>query len=145
MHPSAHPSPQLDQTASRSVQPFLHSSPQCRWAFSGMFWKLRLRMGQSRPHLTRCSLSKHESKSQMAFRSVQPFLHSLRQRVSILYNGPPLFPLKLLLPMEGSGPPSNTWFFGPTESSTQMLSQLVQPFLQGSLLWQTDRPTNRPH
>jgi len=32
--------------------------------------------------------------------------------------------------------------FGPPESSTQMASWLVQPFLQGSLMWQTDRLTD---
>jgi len=55
--------------------------------------------------------------------------------------------------------PSNTWFLGPSESTTQTASRSVQPFfvglsvchtsepckkfLQGSLMWQTDRPTDR--
>ena len=34
--------------------------------------------------------------------------------------------------------------FGPPESSTQTASRSLQPFLQGSLVWQTDRQTNRP-
>jgi len=34
--------------------------------------------------------------------------------VPILYNGPPLLPSKLLLPMGEHGPPSITWFFRPT-------------------------------
>ena len=34
-------------------------------------------------------------------------------------------------------------FLGPPESSTQTASRSVQQFLQGSLLWQTDRPTDR--
>jgi len=33
---------------------------------------------------------------------------------------------------------------GPAKSSTQTASRSVQPFLQGSLVWQTDRPTDRP-
>jgi len=37
---------------------------------------------------------------------VQPFLHSSRQKVSILYNGRP-FPSKLPISIGGSGPPSN--------------------------------------
>jgi len=37
----------------------------------------------------------------------------------------------------------NTWFLGPPESSTQTASWSVQPFLQGSQLWQTNRPTDR--
>jgi len=32
-------------------------------------------------------------------------------------------------------------FLGPPESSTQMASSSVQPFLQGSLVWQTDWQT----
>ena len=35
---------------------------------------------------------------QMVSWSVQPFLHCSQQGVTILYNGPPPFPLKLLLP-----------------------------------------------
>ena len=31
---------------------------------------------------------------------------------------------------------------GPAKSSTQMASRSVQPFLQGSLVWQTDRQTD---
>jgi len=34
---------------------------------------------------------------------------------------------------------------GPPESSTQMASRLVQLFLQGSLVWPTDRQTDRLH
>ena len=97
---------------------------------------------------------------------------------------------KLLLPMAGSRPPSNTWFLehtwahnpnnistgsaifaqltaechtsplkiapshwdigphlthgsvDPLESSAQTSSKLVEPFLQGSLVYQTDRQTN---
>jgi len=41
---------------------------------------------------------------------------------------------------------SNLWFLGqiwtttPIRTTTQTASRLVQPFLQGSLVWQTDRP-----
>ena len=45
-------------------------------------------------------------------------------------------PSKLPLPIEDGT-------IGPSESSTQTASRLVQPFLQGSLVWQTDRMTNR--
>jgi len=44
-----------------------------------------------------------ESKSQMASRLVQPFLYSSRQRVAILYNGPPLFSLKIAVSHGRSG------------------------------------------
>jgi len=44
----------------------------------------------------------------------------------------------------GSGPHLTDGSLGPPESSTQTASRSVQPFLQGSLVWQTDRPTDRP-
>jgi len=49
-----------------------------------------------------------EFTTQTANRSVQPFLHSSRQKVNILYNGRP-FPQKLPLPT-GIWTPSNTRF-----------------------------------
>jgi len=69
-----------------------------------------------------------ESIHQTAFRSVQPFLHSLRHRVSILYNRPPLYSSKLSSHM-GIWLPSNTSFLGPTRVHNP---RSVQPFLQGS-------------
>jgi len=67
-----------------------------------------------------------------------------------------IFLLKLLHPMGilDVGPLAyDSW--GPSQPTTGMASQLVQPFLQGSLVWQTDRQTeqqprylfgnNRPH
>jgi len=67
-------------TASRSVQPFLHSSPQtvpilCNGRPPS---KLPLPMGASEPNLTHGSLSQLELITQMAFRSVQPFLQCSR-------------------------------------------------------------------
>jgi len=41
-----------------------------------------------------------------------------------------------------SGPHLIHGSLGPSESSAQTASWSVQPFLQGSLLWQTDRPTD---
>jgi len=50
----------------------------------------------------------------------------------------------------GSGPHLIHGSLGSPDSSTQMAYWSVEPFLQGSLLWQTDRPryrfgNNRPH
>ena len=84
------------------------------------------------PHLIHAFLGPPKSKSQTASRSVQPFLHSSRQGVAILCNGPPLFPLKLVRSHGASEPPSNTDSLGPPEPITQMASQLVQPFLHSS-------------
>jgi len=58
--------------------------------------------------------------------------------------------LKLPLPMGELDLYLIHGFLSPPESSTQTASWLVQLFLQGSLLWQTDRPchsvgNNRPH
>ena len=66
----------------------------------------------------------------------------------ILYNGTPLSPSKLPLPMGDLDPHLMHGSPGPPESSTQTASRSVQPFLQGSLVWQTDWQTdsnNRPH
>ena len=49
-------------------------------------------------------------------------------------------PYKLPFLWGSSPPPSNTWFLG----STRTTSWLVQPFLQGSWTWPTDRQTCRP-
>jgi len=59
----------------------------------------------------------------------------------------PLSP-KLPLPMGGSWTPIQ--FLWPIEPTTQMASRSVQPFLQSSLVWQTDSPrysvgNNRMH
>jgi len=54
-------------------------------------------------------------------------------------------PSKLPLPMLASGPHVIHGSLGPPESGTQMAIWSFQPFLQGSLVWQTDvRATDRP-
>jgi len=72
---------------------------------------------QSAPHLVR-SLGQPESTSQTASRSIQPFLHSWRQRVPILYNGPSPFPPNYLLAW-GIWTRSNAWFLGHTPVHVQ--------------------------
>jgi len=89
------------------------------------------------PHLIHASLDPPESKSQTASRSVVPVLHSS----PLHYNGPPLSPLKLPLPMRHLDRHLMNGSFGPPKSPTQTASRSVQPFLQGSLLWQTDHAT----
>ena len=65
-------------------------------------------------------------------------------RVSLYFTMGRPFPSQSWPSIGGSGPPSNTVHgsLGPTESSTQTASRSVQPFLQGSLVWQTDRQTD---
>jgi len=80
------------------------------------------------PNTCLSSLSPPKFKSQTASWMVQPFLHSWRQTVAILYNGPPLFPLST----EGIWTPCNTRFLGgPSKPTTQTAFQSVQPLLQG--------------
>jgi len=49
---------------------------------------------------------------------------------------------KLPLPMGGHGLHLTRGSLGPAESSTQTASWSVQPFLQGSIVWQTDQQSN---
>jgi len=62
------------------------------------------RWHQCAPHLIDACMDPSESTSQTTFWSVQPFLQSSQQRVQVLYNGPPLFPLKIVHLHGGSGP-----------------------------------------
>jgi len=61
---------------------------------------------------TCASFGPPESTTQTANRSVQPFLHSSRHKVPILYNGRP-FPQKIAPSRGGIWPPSNSWFLAP--------------------------------
>jgi len=65
------------------------------------------------------------------------------QSVPMLYNVTPHPHSKMPLPIGRSGPHLIHGSLGPPESTTQMASRLVQAFLQGSLVWQTDWPTDR--
>jgi len=54
------------------------------------------------------SQKKHQKAAWIDIFKPKSFLDSSRQRVAILYNGPPFRPLKLSLPL------LHTWFLGPT-------------------------------
>jgi len=56
-------------------------------------------------------------------------LHSSRQRIAMLYNRPPLCPLKIAPFHEGSEPHLIRGSLGAPESSAQTASRSVQPFL----------------
>jgi len=75
--------------------------------------------------------------------SVLPFLHRWPKSVPILYNGPP-FPLKIAPSHGDLDPYLIHCSLGAPESSTQTACRSVQRFFQASLVWQTDRPTDRP-
>jgi len=57
------------------------------------------------------SLGPPKFKSQTASQSVQPSLHSSWQKVAMLYNGPPFFPLKIAPSHRGIW---TSWFIGTT-------------------------------
>ena len=86
------------------------------------------------------SLGPPESESKTASRSVQPFLHSSPQSVPILYSG---IPLKIAPSHWGCGPPSNTWFPGPTRVLIQNGISIGSAVIAG-LTTVTDRQTDRP-
>jgi len=60
--------------------------------------------------------------------TLQPFLHSWWQKVSILYNGPSLSP-KIALSYGGLEPHLTHDSLGPSEPVTQRASRSFQPFL----------------
>jgi len=80
--------------------------------------------------------------TQTASRWFQPFLHSSSQCVPTLYNGMSLSRLKIAPSHEGPGPPSNTLFHGSTQVHHPNGILIGSDVLQGSLVWQTDRPTD---
>jgi len=113
----------------------------------GTIWRIRLNLCTVQPgefDLICASLGKlgpPESATQMANRSLQTFFHSSQQKFPILYSGRP-FPPKLSLPMGDVYLHLTRGSLCPPDFSTQTASRLVEPFLQGSLMWQTDTPTD---
>jgi len=136
-HPSPHPKRQIDQFSHfctahgrKSLyftigDPFAKIAPSHRGSGPPSYsWFLRPFQDHSPKGMTIGSA---------VFTQVTP------QNVPILYNGTPLSPSKLLLPIGGSGTHVIHGSLDPPESSTQTASRSVLPFLQGSLVWQTDR------
>ena len=132
MHPWTHSSPRpkrhLDQfshfcTAHSSVSSVGH-----KWAYPSPKNCL-FAWGNLHPHLIHGSLSTPEPTTQMASRSVQPFLHSSLQNIPILYNRLLFRPLKLLLPMGESAPHLIHDSLGPSKPTTEKGSQSVRSFL----------------
>ena len=142
--PSTYPSPQT-QTVNWSVQPFLQGSRQTVVRYISATWWIRLKLCTLAPpdeyDWTHASFSQPDSTTQTANRSVQPFLHSWRQNVPILYNGMPLSPSKLPLHIGDLDPRLIHGSQGQPDYTTQTANRSVKPFLQGSLVWQTDWQT----
>jgi len=91
------------------------------------------------PHLTHASFGPPQSISQTASRLVQPFLHSSRQKVSILCNRQPLS-LSTLPLFRGSG--SCLIHFPWTQYDSNGMSIGSAVFPRHTIV--TDRPTDRP-
>jgi len=144
VHPSAHSSPQPKGQVDRFSRFCTAHGRKCR-AYILQWATLSTRIAPSHgdldPYLTHDALGPCEPTTQTAPRSVQPCLHRWPHSVPILYKGLPVSPSKLPLPMGGSGPHVIHGSLGPPESWTQTATRSLQPFLQGSLVWQTDRQT----
>jgi len=135
------------QMANRLVQLFLHRSWQkAPILYNGRPFppkKMPIPCGHLDPYLIPYSLGTSEPISQTASWLVELFLHRWPHSVPILYNGTPLSPSPQNCPIPWGDLDSHPIYgsLGPPESSTQTASWLVQPFLQDSLVWQTDQQT----
>ena len=96
-------------------------------------------LSTSGPHLKHDSLGPSKPITQTASRSVQLFCTD-DCRVS-LYYGTPLSPLKIVPSHGGSGPPSNTWFPGPTRVFNPNCISISSAIF-AELTSVTDRPTD---
>ena len=93
------------------------------------------------PHLTHDSLGPSKATTQTASGSVLPFLHRWPHSVHILYNGTPL-PFMISHYHKGSGPDLIHGFLGHPSPNPNGIS-IGSAVLYGSLVWQTDRPTDQ--
>jgi len=136
------------QTAWRLVQLFSHRWPHsvpilyCGRPFPP---KLPLPMGGSGPHLTHFlgPIRAHNPNGISVGSAVFAQMTAECPYTLQWEYGTPLSPLKIA-PSHGYLDPHLIYgFLVPPKSSTQMASRSVQPFLQGSLVWQTNRQTDR--
>ena len=96
------------QMTSRLVQPFLHSSEQCRWACPGMSFPQKTAPSPAEldSHLIHASALAHLSSSPK--QHLDWFSCFCTAHISTSLS------LKIAPFHGGSGPTSNTWFLGPT-------------------------------
>jgi len=140
VHPSAHLSLQPKRQMDRFSRFSTAHDRKCLYFTMG---PLSTRIALLDLHLTRF-LGPMRTKTQTAPRSVQPFLHIWPWSVPILYNGSPISPSKLPLPMGWSGLACNTRFLGPTPVLNPNGNSSASAVLQGSLVWLTDRKSDQP-
>jgi len=107
----------ITQTASRSVQPFCTAHGRVSSEMLGRVLPLKIAPfhGELNPHLTRGSLVHPTQHPKTASQLDQPFTHSSRQTVPILYNGSPS--PKMPFPMGDLDPHLIHGSLGPPEPS----------------------------
>jgi len=147
VHPSAHSSPQPKRQMDRFSRFCTAYGTKCLYFTVGalIHQNCPFPPGIWTSHVTHDALGPGEPITETAPRSVQPCLHRWPQSVPMWFA---CFALKIVPFHVGIWTSCNTWFIGPTRVRKQMATWLFQPFLQGSLVWQTawqsDRQTDRP-
>jgi len=142
--PSAHQSPQTKQQIDRfSRFCTAHGKKSLDYNRQPFPKKLPLPARDVDPHLTDDFLGQYKPTIQTASWSVQLFSHRWLQTVPILYHGMSLSPIKIAPSHGGSGPPSNTWFPGPTQVLNPNGISIGSAVFAG-LTSVTDWPTDRP-
>ena len=135
-HPSAHWSPQSKRQMDRLSRFRTAYGRKCLYFTMGapIHQNCPFPWGIWTSHVTRDAFGPCEPTTQTAPRSVQPSLHRSTRSVSIVYNGLPVSPSKLPLPILASGPHAIRGSLGPPDSGTQMVLDRSSRFLQGSLV-----------
>ena len=135
------------QAANRSVQPFLHNSRlKAPMLYNGRPFppKLPFLMGGCGPPSNSWFLGPVQAHNPHGITNGSAVFTQVTTECpyTLQWAAASPLPSKLPLPVEVSGPHLIHGSRGPPRSSTQMASR--SPFLQGSLVWHTDRQTDRP-
>jgi len=110
-----------------------------------MLCKVPLPVGASAPNLIHGSLVQATQRPKRHLdRFSRLCVYAQLKPEAFTMAAPFLLKTKLPLSMGHVNPHLIHGFLDPPEPTTQTVSRLVQPLLQGSLLWQTDRQTDRP-
>jgi len=121
---------------------FAQITAECRYSLqrAAPSLSLKITLTHTRIH---GSLVPSETTNQTASRSIQPFFAQNTVQYPYILQWDAPSSVKVAPSHGGSGPHLIHGSLGLLESTTQTASRSVQPFVQGSLVWQTDRPTDR--
>jgi len=141
-HPSLDPPESITETASQSIQPFLHRSRQSvAILYNGPPIPLSLKI--TPPHRQiHGSLGPSEPTIQTASRSIQPFFANMTVECPYTLQLDAPSSVKVAPSHGGSAPPSNTWFPGPTRVHNSN-GILIGPAVCAGLTSVPDRQTDR--